>query len=350
MNDVDKKNNKKEDLKTTHPELCKEWNCDKNEKGPECYSAGSEKKVWWKCTEGHEWEAIINNRSRANGSCCSKCSGRYPIIGKTDLKTTHPELCKEWDYNKNEKGPDCYSAGSEKKVWWKCIEDHEWEAIINNRGRTNGSCCPYCSGRYPIIGETDLKTTHPELCKEWNYDKNEKGPECYSAGSEKKVWWKCKEGHEWKSRINKKSNGRSCPKCLYKSQTITGEILKENFSNKEIVSSYKLKKPITNEFGETIQKSVEIDFKIILNKNKIFVEYNGEQHYKENSFFHKEKGRFKKQQQRDQWLRNYCKENNIILIEIDGRKYKTRQEIEPYLLKEMFSEVIQFSRQNNRTL
>jgi len=331
------------DLKTINPKLCKEWDYVKNKKGPECYSVGSTKKVWWKCTEGHEWEAII--ASRSNGCCCPYCSGNKVLEGYNDLKTTHSELCEEWNYDKNKKRPECYSAGSTKKVWWKCKKDHEWESIINKR--TKGIGCPYCSGQKTLKGYNDLKTTNSELCKEWNCDKNEKGSECYSAGSGKKVWWKCTEDHEWKATINKRTNGSGCPKCLYKSQTITEKILKENFPNKEIVSQHRLKKPITNEFGETIQKSVEIDFKITLNKKiKIFVEYNGEQHYKETSFFHREKGRFEQQQQRDRWLRNYCKENNIILIEIDGRKYKTEEEIEPYLLKEMLFEIIQFNKRN----
>ena len=31
----------------------------------------SDKKVWWKCSQGHEWQAMIGNRHRGNG--CTIC-------------------------------------------------------------------------------------------------------------------------------------------------------------------------------------------------------------------------------------------------------------------------------------
>lgn len=36
----------------------------------------------------------------------------------------YPKLAKEWNYNKNVKLPSEFMAGSGKKVWWKCSEDH----------------------------------------------------------------------------------------------------------------------------------------------------------------------------------------------------------------------------------
>ena len=32
----------------------------------------SNKKAWWKCIKGHEWQAIIGNRNRGNG--CPQCA------------------------------------------------------------------------------------------------------------------------------------------------------------------------------------------------------------------------------------------------------------------------------------
>ena len=62
--------------------------------------------------------------------------------------TTHPELAKEWNYQKNTPlKPEYFTYGSGKKVWWKCSknEEHEWESSILNRSYGNG--CPFCSGR-----------------------------------------------------------------------------------------------------------------------------------------------------------------------------------------------------------
>ena len=34
------------------------------------------------------------------------------------------------------------SIGSERRVWWKCSEGHEWQAYVHNRSR--GTKCPFC--------------------------------------------------------------------------------------------------------------------------------------------------------------------------------------------------------------
>ena len=63
----------------------------------------------------------------------------------------------------------------------------------------------------------------------------------------------------------------------------------------------------------------------------LFIEFNGEQHYKEINYFKRDKDwSLEKQQQRDQTLRDYCKQHNIRLLEI---KYDQQGEIDN-LLKE----------------
>ena len=49
-------------LASTHPALLKEWDFDKNKTiTPYDVSKGSNKKVWWKCEKGHEWESTVAN-------------------------------------------------------------------------------------------------------------------------------------------------------------------------------------------------------------------------------------------------------------------------------------------------
>ena len=63
------------DLLTLNPTLAKEWNFEKNGTlTPDQVTAKSHKKVWWKCGKGHEWEAIVVNRTRGLG--CPFCAGR----------------------------------------------------------------------------------------------------------------------------------------------------------------------------------------------------------------------------------------------------------------------------------
>lgn len=57
------------DLKTLYPEIAAEWNYEKNgDKRPEQFLPKSSKKVWWRCHIcGHEWESIIQNRTKGHG-------------------------------------------------------------------------------------------------------------------------------------------------------------------------------------------------------------------------------------------------------------------------------------------
>ena len=270
------------DLTTTNPELINEWNYERNNPLlPNNVLAGSEKKVWWKCSKGHEWESLISNRTK--GQMCPFCSGKRIIPGETDLESVNPDLAKEWNYEKNKPLlPSQVFPNSNKKAWWKCSNGHEWQAVIGSRHsgrgcpycngklaitgkndlatlrkellnewdyskntgidprkitlssdrkawwicpkghsydvaikyRTRGEGCPYCSGKRVLIGFNDLAFVRPDLAEEWNYEKNsDLTPYMFTAGSGKKVWWKCWRGHEWLSSIANRNKGRECPVC-----------------------------------------------------------------------------------------------------------------------------------------
>lgn len=143
-------------LSQTHPEVASQA----NGWDPSEVSAGSSKKLSWKCKEGHAYEAQVFSRA-ARGSGCPFCTGRKVIVGKTDLLSTHPELASEafeWD-------PTEYSFGSQKAVNWKCLQGHIFQSRIANRA-INGSSCPYCSNNLVLAGFNDLATTHPEVAKQ----------------------------------------------------------------------------------------------------------------------------------------------------------------------------------------
>ena len=195
-------------------QLMAEWNWEKNNElkfDPKILTVGSEKKAWWKCSKGHKWQATIANRNKGQG--CPFCSGRYAVKGVNDLQTVNPTLATEWNYEKNNGlTPTDVLLNSNKTVWWKCGNGHEWQATIAHRNRGRG--CPYCSGRYAVKGKNDLQTINPTLANEWNHEKNNGlSPMEVMPNSNKKVWWKCKKGHEWQATINNRSNGNSCPIC-----------------------------------------------------------------------------------------------------------------------------------------
>lgn len=161
------------DLMTINPELAEQWNYNRNGTlTPKDVKIKSNRKVWWICSKGHEWEAIIADRTSGKG--CPICSGKKVLFGYNDLETLCPEIAKQWNYAKNiGLTPQNASTGSHIKVWWKCNNGHEWQACICDR--VNGNGCPYCSGRVAITGTNDFSTLYPELVKEWDFDKNEGG-------------------------------------------------------------------------------------------------------------------------------------------------------------------------------
>ena len=204
------------DFATKYPKLLEEWNYDKNTTvDPHAIAPTVKTKVWWKCSEGHEWQATLGDRT--NGTGCPICSNKKVLIGYNDLESKCPDVAQEWDYGKNYPlHPSQCTYTSGKKVWWRCRNGHSWEADIYRR--TTGVGCPYCSGRLVNSGETDLQTNYPQIAEEWDYEMNgDLLPSHIHHGSNKKVWWKCKVGHSWEAPVYKRTKSNSsCPICSNK--------------------------------------------------------------------------------------------------------------------------------------
>lgn len=204
------------DLETRFPELASEWNYELNKKLPSEIMPGSEKKVWWKCNQGHSYLMSPNTRTSHN-SGCPYCSGHRVLEGYNDLASTYPEIAKMWDFEKNvDQKPEMVSYGSNKKVWWKCKNGHSFKKAISLQ--TKSPSCPICNGRQFVKGENDLSTTHPALSKEWCDSRNYPlSSNDVTFRSRRKVWWKCNDcGYEWNAAINIRIlSNTGCPKCGY---------------------------------------------------------------------------------------------------------------------------------------
>lgn len=129
---------------TEYPELMKEWLYEKN-KGvnPKKISKTSSKRLWWKCSNGHEYMATISRK--IEGRTCPFCSGDRAITGVNDLSTSYPELIKDWDYDKNSKNkinPTKITTKYTKEVWWRCGNNHSYQETIENK--IKDPSCPFC--------------------------------------------------------------------------------------------------------------------------------------------------------------------------------------------------------------
>ena len=179
----------------------------------------SNKKVEWRCDEGHAWAAPVS-RLTMQRSRCPYCSGRYAVAGKSDLATTHPKLAAEMV---DQGLATRLKAGSHKKVEWRCDKGHIWTNTINNRVEHDQGC-PYCSGRYAVAGKSDLATTHPEYARTLV----DAGLATrLSAGSGKRVEWRCSANpeHTWTTGVRNRLQSpvdKGCPVCNNK-KIVTGD-------------------------------------------------------------------------------------------------------------------------------
>lgn len=201
--------------------LANEWDYKRNGNlTPKMFLPKSHKKVWWICSKGHSFKAAIDSRTR--GSSCPICSGQKVLSGYNDLLTVQKELCEEWDYDKNSLMPDQVSEHSGRSVWWKCRKcNFSWKASPATRVKAHG--CPKCNQQKQISNfikgkierQGSFAYNFPQLLSEWDYEKN-KGIDPYKLTncSGLEVWWKCAQGHSWKSSVYSRTKKKTgCPYC-----------------------------------------------------------------------------------------------------------------------------------------
>ena len=257
------------DLKTTNPILCMEWDYNQNgDLKPSDVMAGSRKKVWWVCAHGHKWQASIVDRNR--GSRCPECAkekhtsfqeqafyyylkksttalNREKICGK-EIDIYLPELNIGIEYNgsyyhkgkedkDNEKIQLLTDYGIKMFIVKESDNDFVDQNIINYRfGKSLDwaivTLFSMIGFDIPIVNtkidrnkiweqyiysekENSLAIKYPEIAAEWHPTKNGRlTPELISYGSTKKVWWLGKCGHEWDATVERRTICRyRCPIC-----------------------------------------------------------------------------------------------------------------------------------------
>lgn len=235
------------DLETLNPDVAALWNYSRNNHLPSDYTKMSNDKAWWLCPNcGHEWQAQISSIS--SGRRCPECAKRTRPVSrrktmvkkKGSLADNYPELLAEWDYSKNKILPEDYPCGSDQKVWWICPNcGHSYEMSVYCRTGMKQNC-PECGKIKSVVSSQKkrlekrgtLVETCPDILDEWDYVKNERGPETYTKGSKAKVWWKCSKGHSWQAVIRTRAVlNCGCPLC-------SGRVRCMNVDTGEIFDNY----------------------------------------------------------------------------------------------------------------
>lgn len=219
---------------------------------------GNDIKLKWKCFKDGckeifiaSWDNIFQNKG------CPFCAGRQVGISNC-LATKNPELANEWHPTKNGNlTPYNVTCGCNKTVWWKCKDGHEWDAIIADRNRSNGSGCPECS-----------KSKGEKRCKEIFIFKN------FIEVLQK----------EYNVSINKYNNTYFIPQKTFEGLVGLGGGL--------------------------------LSYDFYIPKYNLLIEYQGEQHEKYIPGFHKSKKDFEKQVEHDKRKKEYALINKYNFLEI----------------------------------
>jgi len=188
-------------------ELSKEWDEEKNfPLTPYLFHPKSNQKVWWRCISGHSYQMSMNKRSIKRG--CPYCTGRR-VNSSNSLASLKPKLSKHWNTQLNAPlTPNDVTVSSNRKAWWTCDNGHTWQALICKRkDDIRTSDCRKCSSlmfRFPLIAKQLALDLNPGI-----------EPQLLAAHSNKKVWWRCSHGHEWRTSVNSRtgSHGTGCPLC-----------------------------------------------------------------------------------------------------------------------------------------
>lgn len=129
---------------TLRPDLAAEWSTEKNEDEfpgvtAKTLTPGSNKKVWWVCSdkEKHEWLAMVKNR--AKGSGCPWCYGRPAKKAKT-IRELYRHLVKSFNNGGNAKKAGQTKAVLRNKYFWQCQCGERFERKLDDMIRRSQVC------------------------------------------------------------------------------------------------------------------------------------------------------------------------------------------------------------------
>lgn len=214
--------------------------------------------------------------------------------------------------------------GSRKTIIAKCLgcgNITEKEVGCWRRGQI----CKICNNKSRMCSEEEFITRAKEIhANFYSYENVD------YKGMRHKVSITCPTHGEFRQTPDNHLNDKGCPKC----KSSKGELrLRKFFFDKgiEVIEQQTFE-------GCVFKKKLKFDFYVpSLN---LCVEWNGEQHYRHVNIYHRRGNSLQKQQHKDQIKRDFCKSNNIQLLELDSRvDYDLEEVFKPYLERFQTNEI-----------
>lgn len=199
----------------------------------------------------------------------------------------------------------------------KCGHRHSIRASAFFEGE--GVLCPLCAMRkrcdesVKYSYEDQMRIMEDSGCKLISPARTTKDKMEYYA--------QCGHKHSMGIEYFLKGHGLLCPNCYIK-RTSIGELVV-----KEVLDEFGIKYQRQFKIATGRRNFQRLDF--YLPDFGVAIEYNGVQHYEENSFFHREKdgSSFKYQQEKDLMKLRYCQQHGIRVLYIDGRRWSQKKMI-----------------------
>ncbi|CAE7590975.1 unnamed protein product, partial [Symbiodinium sp. CCMP2456] len=250
--------------------------------------SNSKEKLTWQCKHGHTWNASATSVLHGR-TWCPQCSPNAPLglEALQDHAAALGGLCLADRYTNR------YS-----KVLWRCRHGHEWQAMPA-RVVVDGTWCPHCAKNAPV--QLARLQAHAASL----------GGHCLTANYRnlfQKYAWRCKEGHTWMATASNVLHGGTwCPQCAASSSKLRAErqvrgIFEELFFPAKFNASF-----------PRFLSGLQLDGHCA--EMHLAFEYQGEQHYDPDHFFHsRDPQGFAKQRERDDRKAELCEEAGIRLV------------------------------------
>ena len=293
---------------------CKKW-ASLIRKG-ECLSeeyVRSNEDLIWKCERGHIWATNAKNILTSK-SWCGICSRKNQKRRKRKDKNKIWHLRRCQKYASLIRKGKCLSENyvrSSENMKWKCERGHIWDAtpngILTKRKAGKRNWCGECANINKSYSIKEIK----------NWLKKERNAELLSVqykNCDKKLKIKCSFGHVFDKCLTEMLQGSFCPNC---SSGIGERIC--IFAFEEIFNvPFNKTRPddLLSEKGNPMELDGYAEFWWNGKFIKVAFEFQGEQHEKHFTFFHKSQNDFEKVVKRDEYKQKWCAQNDIILIQI----------------------------------
>lgn len=273
---------KKEPLSITHPGLVEEWDFERNASlTPNDVTAGSSKKVWWKCHIcGNSWSAKVFTRTQGHG--CLYC-GRARAKRRT--RKTNEEFTAELERLFPNVAPCDEYVNAHTFIRCQCkICGKTWKTKPN--WLLSGHGCPDCGRK---LGGEKLRSNDSDFKMKMLQTNTHITPLEPYVLSSKKIKCKCDVcGNIWSSTPNNLLRGSGCPKC--------NRVYQTSFQEQAIL--FYIKKLFPDAIGRDTQL-IGMELDIYIPSAKTAIEYDGKHWHKGEHSAEKEKKKYQTLKERE---------------------------------------------------